>query len=141
MTDNETTEIWTYGGDILTTGNKLGKLWIDPTGKRLIYPKKVNAHRAGDLYEARVIREGDNVSVIGTPKWLGKRNPDSDLRAQLVAASTMATQQYERKRMEKNRGDELEAALEPLRKYFSSLRTSTERRAFVSYVIDQLYRF
>lgn len=141
---SETSEEWLYAGQRLDSKDKLFYLWVDPSGEELMF-RKLPGTLPGSAYLIDVDRTGDKVQVSGAPRYraeLAERYATERQlelwRAEDKAAKTLV----EAKRVEKAAAadDELERALEVLRKHYDRLRSMAKRGAFITYVTGELTR-
>ncbi len=134
------TETWIYGGIRVTRSNKQAYLWIDETGRHLVF-NKVRASAVGSMYTVTVYRESKDVTVFGVPGYTGLRATD-ETRLEMQTADTAARTQLELLRLMYGRSDAkqntLDEVLEPLLVLAKTLRTGTARDAFAMYVVRKI---
>jgi hypothetical protein len=145
MTSDKTTiEEWIYAGERLDAKDKPYTVWIDPAGEELRY-RKLHGGIPGQTYAAEIQRAESGITVHGQPRYLAEQATRSATPAQTErwrAETAAAKQILEAKRAEKAAGenDELQAALEVLRRHHSKLRSYAKKGAFASYVLGELQR-
>lgn len=143
-TPERTTEEWTYIGKRLVPGAKPYTVasFLNAAGKELHF-RKLKAGHIGGRYSVEVTRDGDAVTVHGSPTYLGASAAlDGELpevvrwsaasRAADVQASAAAV---ERRASER---DGLSNALDTLALAYASLRNRADRAAFLAYVEVEL---
>lgn len=71
MSDDERGQVerWVYIGRRVLAKGGLGHYFLEPTGQARGF-KKVSAHAVGATYEVHAIREGDSVSIAGSPRFV-----------------------------------------------------------------------
>lgn len=136
-------ETWLYAGQRVDSKGKTFHAWHD--GHELVTFTKVSGVQPGTAYAVEVIRTGERLSVRGTPRYLGSgadRQPTQvqadEWRAEHAAAKALV----ESKRQEKAAvaEDELDRALEVLRRHHERLRSYVKKGAFQSYVLGEMQR-
>lgn len=136
-------EEWIYAGKRVDAKDKLYDAWWD--GTRELHYAKLTGSMPGHVYAVDVTREDGHVLVSGSPRYLAEQatieatpKQIDTWRAEDRAARSIA----DGKRVEKQAkdDDELERALEVLRRHYSRLTTQTRKGAFTSYVIGELSR-
>ena len=137
-------EEWIYAGERLDSQDKLYTVWIDSAGEELHF-RKLNAGIPGQVYKVEVDRSDGGVRVSGSPRYLAEQATRSATPAQIDAwrAETAAARQaLDAKRTEKSAAedDELQAALEVLRRHHAKLRSYAKKGAFQSYVLGEMQR-
>ena len=135
----EHVERWTYGGVRMTTDRKRTAMWIDPSGRELLFAAKASTRGAvGMVYNVTVVRPGgDRVSMIGAPVWTGEAHPDDEYRLRLAAAARAAEVRLAAVSAERRYEDELDQALEPLLAVARKMRAA-DRTALLAYVIRKI---
>lgn len=123
-----TTEEWIYAGERhARVKNTTLNVWIDPSGEEL-YFSKVSGGIPGQIYAVQVTRDS-SVHITGSPRYLAEqatREPATAAQIDAWRAETAAARQMiESDRAEKaaRADDELQAALEVLRRHHSKLRS------------------
>lgn len=138
MTENWTTETWTYGGTRVGKDNKPVSVWIDGTGEELWF-KADTRKSVGALYDVEVWRKSDGGISRRAPSYAGL-NPDEALRQRLWTAHDVARAVIARARQEAKdgRANALDEALAPLLALARQQRTGADRDAFVATVLRRL---
>lgn len=135
-------ETWLYAGQRLDPKGKIFHAWHD--GHDVVHFVKLPAHIPGHAYAVETIRDGDRLSVRGTPRYLAEQGDRQATGRQLDewrAEHAAAKATVESKRLEKDAGDdELERALEVLRRHHERLRSYVKKGAFQSYVLGEMQR-
>jgi hypothetical protein len=134
------TETWTYGGIRAGRDGKRRHAWLDPGGEELLFPAAQGRPAIGSHYTARVTRDGDGVTLHGTPEYAGGQVGDGTRRA-LWSADTLARTRLETLRAERDdaRRNALDEAIAPLLELAAPLRTGAQRDALAAYVIRKLH--
>lgn len=141
--DNERTELWTYGGLRVGRGGKRYHAWRPPerTPENLgLFATLRGSYVVGSVYEARVEREDDGITVIGQPQWQ-QQSENPELRAELEVAHRAARTTLDRRALESRakRNSALDEAIAPLVE-LARKRPSNQRDAFATYVLRKLHR-
>lgn len=145
MAAEATTETWLYAGHRTNDGKTVSHVWVDPEGKELFF-KKLPGSMPGHAYQIELTRgEEGRVTVHGSPRYLGS---SADRQATDVQLETWrgehaaANGRIESNRAEKNAGadDELQQALEVLRRHHNRLRGYVKKGAFQAYVLGEMQR-
>lgn len=139
-----TTEEWIYAGKRLDGKDKTYQVWIDPSGAELHY-RKLPGSMPGHVYAVDVSRDDGSICVFGNPRYLAEQATRAATPAQIEtwrAETTAARQILEGKRAEKRAAedDDLQAALEVLRRHHAKLRSYTKKGAFAGYVLGEIQR-
>ena len=137
-----TAEVLTYLGKRAGITRAHVHVWQDAAGRELVYGR-LAGQVIGGLYAVETKRDGDDISVYAsTLRWTGDRIADTDQIRTWQAEEKADMASVERARLEKRAaaGDELEAALAPLRDLLRAQRTHAKRAALIAVVIDELYR-
>lgn len=134
------TETWVYAGRRVGKGNKQAYAWIDPTGKELWYGQGFQGTVIGGRYDVQVDRASANTSVFGKPSYVGRTFIEDqrlvEWQAKHEAANALlAAASRERSDAKRNA---LDGALAPLMDVARSLRTQSEKDAFIAHVIRKL---
>jgi len=132
-------ERWVFGGSRVGKGDKRMHCWVDPDGRHLMF-KASGRFTVGSVYEARVTRNDDGVTLHGTPRYTGDR-ADDDLHGTLSArhrAAEVALDLTARERADK-RADPLEHAIARLCDLAADVPAS-QRTGFAVYVATRLTR-
>lgn len=140
-TGARTVEVWVYGGVRVLRDGKRAHAWIDPAGELLLYSRIGAKAAVGYKYEVTVEREGEQVSLVGSPRFTPDQ-ADMETRRRLavedsVANTRLATLARERKAANQ---DALDEALEPLVRLAKGMRTGAERDALIATVLRRLAR-
>lgn len=143
MTDTPTTvETWLYAGQRLFN-KKVTNAWHD--GQRLLYFGKLSGGVPGGAFAVEVVRDGDSVSVTGSPRYLAERADRKATQKQLDewrAETAVAKQTIESAREEKSAAadDELDRALNVLRRHHARLGSYARKAAFQTWVTGEVQR-
>lgn len=135
-------ETWVYGGIRLGTDNKRWGSFTDAAGEVRQYAfRKMTGFVLGGHHTVLVAHSGGSVWVRGIPAWQGTRIDDEDLRRQWAAEERAALiREAEAKAVKAGRRDsDLDAALAPLLKIVTGLRTTADVDALNAYVLRQIY--
>lgn len=143
-TDDYTTEEWLYAGQRLNAKEQLYHVWVDPSGEQLGY-RKLPAGMPGQAYHVDVDRTNGTITVKGAPRYRAELATRQATPAQIEtwrAETAAARQILEAKRAEKNAAgdDELQQALEVIRRHRHRIKSYAKRGAFDSYVLGELGR-
>lgn len=144
MTDERTTETWYYAGRRIAAGGKaFVYAWVDAEGEERYYGKLKTAFgQIGAAYTVAVTRDDDRVRV----------DPESlrfiDDKASHVAIEawrvedTAAYHQLESRKAEKRaaENDELQDALDVLRRHFTACKTYSSKWSFAQWVAAEVAR-
>lgn len=136
--ENAVTELWIYAGKHISKG-RLRDHWVDPEGRDLLYPS-LKANVIGGIYEVRVDRGAETLSVYGTPSWTGERMTDHQKMTEYIVKDTSQRTQHTQLRREKNAGDDnpLDDALQPLLRYARACKTRQDKDALIATVIRRM---
>lgn len=141
-TEPTTTETWLYAGQRLDGKDKPFEAWHD--GHKIVhFTKLIGLAMAGSAYNVEVVRDGDSVRVRGVPRYAHEeRTPTTKQLDEWRAEDKAARAILDGKRMEKQAvgDDELEQALEVLRRHYAAAKTIAKRGAFQSYVLGEMTR-
>lgn len=150
MTATPTTETWVYAGRRDAGKGKIVHAWVTlhDEGREVLFEKKITGHTVGGLYDIAVTRDDGRVTVHGTPTFtLEPAEPAASDLATLdamrgwAAEDRAAYQLVEARKAERAaaKNDELDAALEVLRRYHDRL-TYAKRAAFRQWVDGEVSR-
>lgn len=138
-------EEWIYAGVRLGKGNKKLHAWFMPDST-LGYFSKVAGSIVGHVYKVEVERDGDTVRVYGTGRYLAEQPTRSatdkqreEWRVEDIAAKQTLDGEQEEKRALKA-GDELQDALDVLRRHRSRVRALGKQQMFDHWVQGELKR-
>ncbi|MFE0023609.1 hypothetical protein [Amycolatopsis sp. NPDC059021] len=137
--DEKTAERWVFGGSHVDQG-KPAHAWLDPNGAHRVY-KTRGSYTVGAIYAAAVTRDGDRVTLYGTPKYLGDFCDDTALVDQLAArhrAAEAAPSLAAHERAAKQK-DPLERAIDRLTELAAHIAPA-QRTGFAAYVLTRLMR-
>jgi hypothetical protein len=133
-------ERWAYAGLRIVRGGPVQAWLVDAgEGDMLFFPPE-GEPVVGEIYRARVSRNGSSVVLHGQPVHEGDGRIRPDLAARLLAEDRIAATRLAVGPLlrETGRRDELELALDPLREIACRLSSQVEREAFVAYVLHEL---
>jgi hypothetical protein len=135
----EKPELWTYAGIRVSSDGKRRHAWLDPDDHLLLYADK-GEFAIGGIYSVTVTRE-DNHVIRSWPDYSGNSRP-ADICEELFIADKAAHARLELLAIERSeiKRDQLEDALAPVRRYVKTLRTTAQRDAFVTAVLNAAYR-
>jgi hypothetical protein len=134
------TERWIFGGSRLGAGDKRVHAWVDPTGRHLLF-KASGSFVVGSIYGARVVRDGECITLYGKPDYTGDRCDDLVVVEELSAAhraAEVALGLAVRERADK-RNDPVEQAIDHLAELAGHIPASP-RTGFAVYVTVRLVR-
>lgn len=138
--DGKATEEWHAAGLRVGKGGKRAYAWVDAGHHVLTFPQRSGTYSLGAVYEVEVSRDGDNLVMFGSPRFVGPRDPEDkrvlDWRIREVAAE--GELEHDRQLRAAKDNDPLDAALAPLLDVASRLRTRVQRRAFTAEVLRRL---
>jgi hypothetical protein len=130
-------ERWVYAGIRVLRG-KAAQAWITDSGDgETVYFSPRGGPVVGEIYRASVTRQGESVTLHGTPRYAGDGRVNHEraadlLAGQQVAQALLAVARLERAAAKRN---ELDAALDPLRQIARRMKTSAEKDALVAYIL------
>ncbi|HWG99233.1 MAG TPA: hypothetical protein VNV66_07905 [Pilimelia sp.] len=140
MSAEPAVERWAYAGLRVLSGKRV-HAWVSDAGhgEELLYTL-TGTYAVGEVYEARVTRTDDRVTLHGAPTYAGHGRVDTDLAARWHAEDTAARTRLASAPMERAaaRRSELDDLLEPLRVISAQLPTRADRTALIAYVLAEL---
>lgn len=141
MSETAKTERWFYAGRRVTTKGKQYDAWYD--GEQIkLYPKTPGVIGAG--YDVEVSRDGDGTTMHGKPKYVASAAADTtgDLVRGWKVEDADARHEIETKREEKRAAedDEVQDALDVLRRHFHSSRSYSAKWGFAQWVAAEVAR-
>ena len=139
-----TTQTWAYAGRRLAKGGKSYiHAWVDHAGKER-YFKGLRGSVIGGVYTIEAeLRDGDTVARQGTLAYTGETHPGADDVSAWRTADAAASYELEQAKAERRAaaaGDELERALDVLRRHYQAGRSYHARWAFQQWVAAEVSR-
>ncbi|MFE0025515.1 hypothetical protein [Amycolatopsis sp. NPDC059021] len=137
--DEKATERWVFGGSRVDQG-KRAHAWVAPDGAHRVY-KTRGSYTVGAIYAAAVARDGDRVTLYGTPTYLGDFCEDAALVDQLAARHRAAEAALSLAASERaaKQNDPLERVIDRLTELAAHVAPS-QRTGFAAYVLTRLMR-
>jgi hypothetical protein len=144
-TATKTEETWLYAGQRLDTKGKPFGVWVDEAGGEMHFRKLTSVGIPGGAYAVEVTRAETGTTVHGHPRYLAEqseREPTEAQRERWLAEDRAARATLEAKRAEKAAAasDELNDALEVLRRHRARIRSYAGRAGFDIYVAGEIAR-
>ena len=132
-------ERWTFGGSRVLRG-KRKHVWTDEKDKHQIFDAK-GSYSVGTIYDCKIERSDDSVSMWGTPSYSGDVNPDHGFVENLWALHRAAEMELSEKQAEKRVGqdDYIQDLCDRLAKAANQIPYG-QRAGFAAYVLNRILK-
>lgn len=130
-------EIWIYAGRRVSKG-KQAYAWIDANDKELWYGPGFQGKVIGGRYTVTVDRDSDKLTVYGKPSYVDRSQDErtAEWEAKQETSNTLLAAASRERTAAKQRT--LDEALVPLLDVARTLRTGSERDAFLAHIIRKV---
>jgi hypothetical protein len=138
----KTTETWLYAGQRLYKTSRIVHAWVDGEGVERYYTK-LKALNVGGAYEIDVTRQEDGaVSVVPDVRFVDAQTATDEQLVKRRAEDAATRGVLDSKRAEKRatEDNEMDAALEVLRRHHAAIGPYGHRWAFAQWVASEVTR-